>query len=182
MGLCVFAKITSSRERTFRASSRLWRKICWRSVGRGRGSMISREEFQQANRRGANLRTAMPIATAARYDPESGRIVIRLGSGLDVAFSPRDARGLEKARASQLSDIEISPSGFGIYFPRLDADIYLPALLEGFLGSRAWMAARLGALGGKSRSAAKLSAARRNGKLGGRPKVIRDRGARRRGR
>ena len=144
--------------------------------------MTSREEFERANRRAAGLRSAMPTAVAARYDRRLGRVLIRLSSGLDVAFSPRDAQGLEKATASQLREIEISPSGFGIYFPRLDADIYLPALLQGFLGSRAWMAARLGAIGGKSRSAAKLSAARRNGKLGGRPKVIRDRGARRGGR
>ena len=144
--------------------------------------MTSREEFERATRRGAGLRGAMPIAVAARYDRRLGRVVIRLDSGLDVAFSPRDAQGLEKATAAQLRDIEISPSGFGINFPRLDADIYLPTLLQGFLGSRAWMAARLGAIGGKSRSAAKLSAARRNGKLGGRPKVIRDRGERRRGR
>ena len=144
--------------------------------------MTSREEFERANRRAAGLRSTMPVATAARYDRRLGRVVIRLNSGLDVAFSPRDAQGFEKATAAQFRDIEISPSGFGINFPQLDADIDLPALLQGFLGSRAWMAARLGAIGGKSRSAAKLSAARRNGKLGGRPKVIRDGGERRRGR
>src|SRR5271156_1569839 len=144
--------------------------------------MTSREEFERAGRRGTGLQSAMPTAIAAWYDRRLGRVVIRLNSGLDVAFSPRDAQGLEKAAASQLREIEISPSGFGIYFPRLDVDIYLPALLQGFLGSRAWMAARLGAVGGKSRSAAKLSAARRNGKLGGRPKVVRDRAERRHGR
>jgi hypothetical protein len=137
--------------------------------------MTSREEFDRAKRRAESLRAKTPIATAARYDRRLGRIVIRLDSGLEVAFSPRDAQGLESARPSQLSEIAISPSGFGIYFPKLDVDIYLPALLQGLLGSRAWMAARLGALGGKSRSAAKSSAARRNGKLGGRPKTTRSR-------
>src|SRR5271155_922878 len=143
--------------------------------------MTSREEFGRAKRRAVGMRTALPTAVAARYDRRLGRVVIRLSSGLDVAFSPRDAQGLEKAAAAQLREIEISPSGFGIYFPRLDVDLYLPGLLQGFLGSRAWMAARLGAIGGKSRSAAKLSAARRNGKLGGRPKMIRNRGDDRRG-
>jgi len=144
--------------------------------------MTSREKFERANRRGVGMRAAVPTALAARYDRRLGRVVIRLSSGLDVAFSPRDAQGLETATGAQLREIEISPSGFGIYFPRLDVDLYLPGLLQGFLGSRAWMAARLGAIGGKSRSAAKLSAARRNGKLGGRPKVMRKRdGARLRG-
>ena len=69
-----------------------------------------------------------------------------------------------------MEQIEISSSGFGIHFPKVDADIYLPALLMGFLGSRNWMAARLGALGGKSRSAPKRAAAKRNGRRGGRPR------------
>jgi hypothetical protein len=52
----------------------------------------------------------------------------------------------------------------------LDADLYVPGLLEGFLGSKKWMAARLGQVGGKSRTRAKRVASRANGKLGGRPK------------
>jgi hypothetical protein len=106
----------------------------------------------------------------ARYDRRRKRIFIHFASGLEVAFSPRDAQGLEKATAAQLSKIEISPSGFGLHFPKIDADLYLPALLMGFLGSRNWMASRLGTLGGKSRSAAKVAAAKRNGRRGGRPK------------
>jgi len=116
---------------------------------------------------------AVPRAIAARYDRKLGRVVIRLSSKLEVTFSPRDAQGLENATPSQLEKIEITPSGLGIHFPKLDADIYVPALLEGFLGSRKWLAARLGAAGGKSRSAAKASASRTNGRLGGRPKRAR---------
>src|SRR5579863_4575086 len=93
-----------------------------------------------------------PRAVRARYDSRRGRVNIQLSSGLNVSFSPRDAQGLEKATAAQLGKIEISPSGFGIHFPKIDADIYLPALLLGFMGSRSWIAGRLGTLGGKSRS------------------------------
>jgi hypothetical protein len=109
-------------------------------------------------------------AIRAYYDRRRRRIFIRFSTGLDVSFSPRDAQGLEKATHAQLAGIEISPSGYGIHFPKIDADLYLPALLLGFLGSRNWIAGRLGALGGKSRSAAKISAAKRNGRRGGRPK------------
>jgi len=111
-----------------------------------------------------------PQAVSAHYDRKNGRVVIRLSSNLDVSFSPNNAQGLEKASPSQLEEIEISPSGLGIHFPKLDADLYLPAIFQGFLGSRKWMASRLGQAGGESRSAAKRKASRANGKLGGRPR------------
>jgi hypothetical protein len=114
---------------------------------------------------------------SARYDKFHRRIFIRLSSGLDVAFSPRDAEGLEKTTPAQLTKIEISSSGFRLRFPATGADLYLPGLLMGFLGSRNWIASRLGREGGKSRSAAKVAAARRNGHRGGRPKKNSARGA-----
>jgi hypothetical protein len=126
----------------------------------------------RATRRVKAPQSSFPQAVAARYDRDSGHIVIRLSSNLDLSFSPNDAQGLENATPSQLAEIEISPSGFGIHFPKLDADLYLPAILQGLLGSREWMASRLGEAGGKSRSVAKQRASRTNGKLGGRPRKL----------
>jgi len=128
------------------------------------------KEIALANRRAEGLKASHPRAVSARYDRRLGRVIICLSSSLDVAFSPKDAEGLESASPAQLEPIEISPSGFGIHFPKLDADIYLPGLLEGFLGSKKWMAARLGTAGGRRKSAAKAAAAKKNGSLGGRPR------------
>jgi hypothetical protein len=116
------------------------------------------------------LQISPPRAVRARYDRRQRRVFIHFSTGLEVSFSPRDAEGLERATPTQLAKIKISPSGYGIHFPKIDADLHLPALLLGFLGSRNWMAARLGALGGRSRSAAKIAAAKRNGRRGGRPR------------
>lgn len=66
--------------------------------------------------------------------------------------------------------IEISPGGLGLHFPMLDADLYLPALLEGIFGSRKWMAGMMGRSGGLTKSPAKAAASRENGKIGGRPR------------
>jgi hypothetical protein len=132
--------------------------------------MATSENFESANRRARELQASIPRAISAHYEPASGRIVIHLSSRLDVSFLPKDAQGLENAKPSQLGKIEISPSGLGIHFPEIDADIYLPALLEGFLGSRQWMASRLGQTGGRSKSAAKRAAAKANGLTGGRPR------------
>jgi hypothetical protein len=132
--------------------------------------MATSDSFGLAGRRAKALQSSFPRAVAAHYDRGRGRIVIHLSSGLDLSFAPRDAQGLENAKPSQLEEIEISPSGFGIHFPKLDADLYLPGVLEGFLGSKQWMASRLGQIGGKSKSMAKRAAARANGRLGGRPR------------
>ncbi|CAN7538545.1 DUF2442 domain-containing protein [Pseudoduganella sp. LjRoot289] len=133
---------------------------------------ITDAEFDAANRRGAAKRAAFPVASAVRYDRRIGRVVISLASGLQIAFIPRDVQGLEGARPADLIDAEISPSGLGIRFPKLDADLYIPALLEGFLGSKSWMASQMGKVGGRASTDAKTAAARKNGKLGGRPKKV----------
>ncbi|HYW43978.1 MAG TPA: DUF2442 domain-containing protein [Bryobacteraceae bacterium] len=133
--------------------------------------MASRDNFERANQHAKELQARIPRALSAHYDHKTGRIVIGLSSKLIVSFSPGDVEGLTDARPSQLKNIEISPSGFGIHFPAVDADLYVPGLLEGFLGSKAWMASRLGQIGGRSRSKAKRAASRANGKLGGRPKI-----------
>ena len=130
---------------------------------------MTRDEFDAAKRRAEARLRKTPCATYARYERKRDRVVIRLSTGIEVASRPRDAQGLERARPNQLDTIEISPSGLGIHFPKLDADIYLPALLEGFLGSKRWIAAEHGKLGGSASTAAKAAAARRNGKLSGRP-------------
>lgn len=134
--------------------------------------MVLRDSFERANRQAKELQSKLPKAISARYDRKSGQIVVDLSSKLTLAFSPQDAEGFEKAKPSQLEEIEISPSGFGIHFPKLDADIYIPGLLEGLLGSNHWMAVRLGQIGGHSKSRAKKAASRANGKLGGRPKTV----------
>ncbi|MGO9259222.1 MAG: DUF2442 domain-containing protein [Bryobacteraceae bacterium] len=132
--------------------------------------MALRDDFELANQRAKGLEGSVPRVVSAHYDRKAGRVVIQLNSKLIVSFSPGDVEGLEDAKASQLSEIEISPSGFGLHFPAVDADLYVPGLLDGILGSKKWMASRLGQIGGQSRSRAKKAASRANGKLGGRPR------------
>ena len=131
---------------------------------------ISDEIFEAANQRRKAKKAAYPSVVSARYDRRICKVVISLASGLDLAFSPHDAQGLETARPIDLTDIQISASGLGIHFPKLDADIYIPALMEGFLGSKSWIASENGRRGGKSASGTKSAAARQNGRLGGRPR------------
>ncbi len=132
--------------------------------------LVQEAAFEAAARRAEQRLKKGPVAVAARYDAPNGRVVIELDSGLEIAFRPQQAQGLETAAPADLSEIEISPSGQGLHFPAIDVDIYLPALLDGLLGSKAWMAARMGEMGGRATTQAKQAAARANGRLGGRPR------------
>jgi hypothetical protein len=132
--------------------------------------LISDKQFVAATRRAKRMQATTPMAVNAQYNKNAKRIVVTLSTKVELMFNPADAQGLEDATPAQLSEIEISPSGFGLHWPQLDADLWVPGLLEGATGSRKWMAARLGAQGGKARSLAKRTAARANGALGGRPR------------
>ena len=130
---------------------------------------VTERQQAHAERRMTALRQA-GHAVSARYDRRSSRVVIGLNTGVVIAFPARLAEGLTDARPDDLTQIEISPSGLGLHWPKLDADIYVPALLQGVFGSKNWMAALLGAAGGKARTKQKIAAARKNGRKGGRPR------------
>jgi hypothetical protein len=131
-----------------------------------------RPTFTVATRRAGERRARGPYAVAARYDRRRDRVVVNLNTGLELAFPPRMAQGLEHSKPADLAEVELSPSGFGIHFPKLDAHLYLPALIQGVFGSKAWMAAQRGAARGRSRSPAKAAAARANANRGGRPRKL----------
>lgn len=114
----------------------------------------------------------VPKAIHARYDRRVSRVIVGLDNGLELAFPPRLAQGLEHATPADLAVIEISPLGDGLHWPAIDADLYVPGLLQGVFGSKSWMARHLGAAGGRARSGAKVAAARENGRKGGRPRKL----------
>jgi hypothetical protein len=130
---------------------------------------ITEEDLAQAEKRTAMVRDA-GHAVSARYDRRRARVVVKLNTGIELTFPTRLAEGLADASPDNLSEIEVSPAGLGLHWPKLDADLYVPALLQGVFGSKSWMARQLGAEGGKARTVAKAAAARANGQKGGRPR------------
>ena len=130
---------------------------------------ISERELEQAERRMDALRDA-GHAVSARYDRRRARVIVALNTGVELTFPARLAQGLADAAPESLAEIEISGAGLGLHWPKLDADLYIPALMQGVFGSKAWMARELGAQGGRSRTPAKIAASRKNGQKGGRPR------------
>ena len=130
---------------------------------------ISEKEFQAAVLRGEEIRRN-GYAVSAEYDAHQNRLVVGLSNGVVIMVPVHLLEELAEAGAEDLAEIEISPAGLGLHWPRLDADVYVPALMQGVFGTRRWMAALLGAAGGKASTKAKAAAARENGHKGGRPR------------
>lgn len=71
---------------------------------------------------------SFPQVVSAEYDKEISRLAITLDNGLVFTVSPALIKGLENAHVEELLVPEISPSGYGIHFPLIDADFYIQAL------------------------------------------------------
>lgn len=139
------------------------------ATNRHHTSTIDAATFAKASEQGRRLLARGPLATAAKY--ESGRIHVELNNGCAFDFPVEHAQGLAGAKAADLRIIEVQAAGLGLYWPRLDADLYVPSLVRGILGTKHWMA-QIGAAGGRAATAPKAAAARANGKLGGRPRKL----------
>ena len=112
---------------------------------------ITATELKQAEDQMATVRDG-GHAVSARYDRHRKRVIVALDTGVEVTFPSRLAEGLANASPDDLADIEVSPAGLGLHWPKLDADLYVPALLRGVLGSKSWMARQLSVDGGRSRT------------------------------
>jgi len=130
---------------------------------------VSEQEFQAAIQRGEDLRQN-GYAVSAEYDAPQNRLVVSLSSGVIIMVPVHLIQELAEADPAALGDIEIAPSGLALHWPSLDADVYVPSLMQGMFGTKRWMAAQLGATGGRATTPAKAAAARQNGAKGGRPR------------
>jgi hypothetical protein len=102
---------------------------------------FDRKELDEVHQRGLESLDRDPRAISARYDANSNLITVELNTGYFVSFSPQRSQPLAKAKPEDLTEIEITFPGFGLYFPRLDEDISVKAIALGRFGSDRWEAA-----------------------------------------
>jgi hypothetical protein len=105
----------------------------------------------------------------ARYDPEKALIELEFAGGSSMTIPRNVVPELERASASKMESIVVSPAGDALSWPSLDVDVYVPGLVERAFGTRLFAAAT-GRRGGRRRSKAKAAAAKANGAKGGRPR------------
>ena len=129
-------------------------------------------QLKRAEARGRQALEAEPRAVKAQYDAAAGRIVVELVDGCAYAFPAERVEGLSGAGGEALSEIEVDGVGFNLHWPRLDVDLYVPALVSGIFGTRAWMTGELARVAGRTKSPTKAAAARANGAKGGRRRKV----------
>ncbi len=110
-----------------------------------------------------------PRAVAAIYRAADDMVAITLATGVELAIPRQLLQGLDGATPAQLGGVEILGLGDSLHWDALDVDHYVPSLIEGVFGNRRWMS-EIGKRGGAARTAAKVAAARTNGRQGGRPR------------
>lgn len=129
----------------------------------------SDEQLATAEARGRAMLETEPRAASARYDADTGRIIVDLTNGCTFAFPARRVEELETASDAEIAEVQVAGAGFGLHWPSRDADLTLGGLMNGVFGTRKWMS-ELARRGGRATSPAKAAAARANGAKGGRPR------------
>lgn len=97
-------------------------------------------------------------------------MTVELVNGCTCIFPSRLVQDLCDASPEDLGSVDVDGMGFNLHWPRLDADLYVPALVTGVFGTRDWMKTALARQAGSTTSTAKAAAARANGRKGGRPR------------
>ena len=100
-------------------------------------------EIDAAELRGSELLAHAPRAVSARYDAASRRIVLEMANGCAYAFPPKLVEDLQNASDADLAGVVVDGAGFNLHWPALDADLWVPGLVDGVFGTRRW-AERIG--------------------------------------
>jgi len=134
---------------------------------------VSDAEIRAALKRGREADRVEPRALSARYDAESGRVVMELANGCAFAFPAELGQGLRGASAERLAAVEVVAGGRALRWDALDVDLGVAPLVSGIFGTAAWMRElrrEMARAGGRVSTDAKARAARENGRKGGRPR------------
>jgi hypothetical protein len=134
---------------------------------------ITDAEIDAALARGRETDRAEPRAVSARFDAAAGRLVVELTNDTSFTFPPVLVRELRGAEPADIAAVEVLAGGRALRWEALDLDLGVAPLLAGIFGTASWMRqlrSELGRAGGSTKSPAKASAARENGRKGGRPR------------
>lgn len=125
-----------------------------------------RENYAKASRAG---RTE-PRAAKAVYRARDRALQIELTNGALLRIPIKLIPSLKGIATRDVRAVEVLGRGGGLHWEKLNLDLSVPALVASVFEGPAWMA-ELGRMGGRRSTEAKVAAARRNGRKGGRPRI-----------
>jgi len=100
--------------------------------------MVTHEEHDLATEAGKHIRESGRYIVAARYDVASQTMFVTFKAGFTLSFPKDRCQVTAQAIDDDLSQIEISPAGWSIDFPKIDDGITAEGLLAGRFGSARW--------------------------------------------
>ncbi|TVP65574.1 MAG: DUF2442 domain-containing protein [Nodularia sp. (in: Bacteria)] len=131
---------------------------------------VNQELLNKLAKARSHAERSEPRAIKAFYEPNNQMVHIIFSNDAIFIFPAHLGQGLAGALDEDLAQVELTPSGEGLHWETLDVDLSIPGLMSGLYGTKAWMQ-WLAKKGGSSTSTAKVSASRRNGQKGGRPRT-----------
>lgn len=131
---------------------------------------VTDTQLKAVEARGRALIANGPQAVSARYDRVTGRVSVELANGCTYVFPAQLVEDLRGASHANLAEVILDGAGFNLHWPSLEVDLFVPALVSGMFGTRAFMARELARHAGRAQTPAKAAAARANGAKGGRPR------------
>jgi hypothetical protein len=128
-----------------------------------------RDNYAKASRAGRLAARTEPRAAKAKYLARDAALQIELTNGVMLRVPVKLIPSLRRVQARDIRTVEVLGRGSGLHWEKLDLDLSVPALVSSVFEGPTWMA-ELGRMGGRQSSSAKVAAARKNGRKGGRPR------------
>jgi hypothetical protein len=98
-------------------------------------SPVLQLEIDRARELGKTNAAQEPRARKAWYDESSKEVLVELNNDLTVGFPAQKLPGLENATATQLMQVEVTPSGYGLHWEDLDVDLGVPQIVADLLST-----------------------------------------------
>lgn len=97
-------------------------------------------QIGRARQAGDAMNRTEPRAVKAWYNVTAQKVFVEIRNGVELGLPYQLLQGLESATTAQLAEVEITPSGYGLYWETLDVVLCVPELFAGTYGTQAWMA------------------------------------------
>jgi hypothetical protein len=101
---------------------------------------ISEAEFKNVTSRGEATRARGPIVVSAICDATARTLALRFSNDATITIPIDAIEGLAQKPDAKLAHMAIESAGLSLHWPRLDVSLWVPSLVDGITGSRAWMA------------------------------------------